>query len=189
MRGALNAAGPCGCCRGVRATNARPAEDGTVEVASFEGLYRSEWGRLVALAAFSSGSRDGAEDIAQEAFARLAERWDKISGYDRPDRWLRLVTIRLAQRSRRRPSAPLDDTGPDTAVGDVGAQAAMTADVLAAMATLSRRERAVMALSVTYGLEAAGIASVLRITPTTVRVTLHNARRKLGVALAVEDQP
>ncbi|MDQ2847239.1 MAG: hypothetical protein M3Y77_13005 [Actinomycetota bacterium] len=40
--------------------------------------------------------------IVQEAFIRLIDRWERISGYDAPEAWMRLVAIRLARGHLRR---------------------------------------------------------------------------------------
>ena len=41
-----------------------------------------------------------AKEIAQEAFCRALQRWDRIGRYDRPGAWVRTVANRLAVRSR-----------------------------------------------------------------------------------------
>jgi RNA polymerase sigma factor (sigma-70 family) len=46
-----------------------------------------------------------AEDIAQDAFLTLFQRWDAVSRYDSPEAWLRRVALRAAVRHRQRTTA------------------------------------------------------------------------------------
>ena len=48
----------------------------------FEVFYRREYDRTVRLAYVLSGSRWGAEDLAQEAFAAAHNRWDAVCLYE-----------------------------------------------------------------------------------------------------------
>ena len=60
---------------------------------SFEAFYTSEFGSVVGLAYVLSGSRSGAEDLAQDAFLAALRHWDRISAYDKPEAWVRRVTV------------------------------------------------------------------------------------------------
>ena len=57
-------------------------------VPSFDAVFVDEYPKMVALAAAVSGSRASAEDIAQEAMARLDRNWAKVQSYDNPGGWL-----------------------------------------------------------------------------------------------------
>jgi hypothetical protein len=48
----------------------------------FEHFYLEEYPRVVDLAYALSGSRTGAEDIAQEAFLRAYRDWDRVGSYE-----------------------------------------------------------------------------------------------------------
>lgn len=58
---------------------------------SFEAFYQLEYDACVRLAYVLSGSRWGAEDIAQEAFIAAHRRWSVIGTYDKPGAWVRRV--------------------------------------------------------------------------------------------------
>jgi RNA polymerase sigma-70 factor (ECF subfamily) len=73
----------------------RPSDD-------FQEFYLAGYGRTVAMAAALTGSRQEAEDIAQEAYARALARWPRLRGYDLPEAWVRRVALRLAIDSGRR---------------------------------------------------------------------------------------
>ena len=67
---------------------------------SYEQFYRREYGRLVGLAYVLSGSRSGAEDLAQEALAAAFRQWDRI---EQPGAWVRRVlTNQSVSQVRRR---------------------------------------------------------------------------------------
>ena len=61
-------------------------------VTAVEGLYRSEWGRIVATLIGLVGDFDLAEESAQEAFAAAVDQWRAAgvpefpAGLDHPDR-------------------------------------------------------------------------------------------------------
>src|SRR4029450_6737052 len=48
------------------------------EPASFEAFFEDEKDRLLRVLAVITGSRGEAEDLAQEAFTRMFERWDEV---------------------------------------------------------------------------------------------------------------
>lgn len=146
-------------------------------------LYRREYSGLVALAAFCAGGTAEAEDIVQEAFARLAQRWSRVSRYDSPVGWLRLVVVRLAKRALVRQSllkaVPLRSlrtlAAPADQLDGVGA-------VLDAMTHLTPRQRAVLGLHIA-GLSSEEIGATLKIASSTARVVLRDARDRMTTHL------
>jgi RNA polymerase sigma-70 factor, ECF subfamily len=68
----------------------------------FADFYQANYGKLVGLVAAMTGDVAGAEDVAQEAFARAFARWHRLGDYDLPEAWLRKVALRLAIDSGRR---------------------------------------------------------------------------------------
>jgi hypothetical protein len=76
-------------------------EDGVPEEkASFE-MFRAEHARLYRALCMVAGSRDEAEEIAQDAFLRLWERWDRVSSMEAPTAYLFQVAMNVF-RSRYR---------------------------------------------------------------------------------------
>lgn len=123
-------------------------------------LYAAEYPRLVAELILITGSRALAEDCVSEAFTRLADRWDRLSRFDRPGAWARRVAHNLAVDERRRRGRLTSITQwsePGRSAGVEGT----TVDVLAAMKTLSPAQRSVLVLHV-RGLADDEIAHELR---------------------------
>ncbi|HZD22944.1 MAG TPA: sigma factor [Acidimicrobiia bacterium] len=69
---------------------------------SFETFYRREYDKAVRLALVLSGSRWGAEDLAQEAFIEAHRRWEDIGRYEDPEGWVRRVISNQSVSSRTR---------------------------------------------------------------------------------------
>jgi RNA polymerase sigma-70 factor (ECF subfamily) len=143
-------------------------------------LYAASYGRLVGALTVATGSRADAEDVVQEAFARLVPRWRTVSGYDDPEAWVRTVAFRLsASRWRRARVAALAmariGTPPATeAPGDAGVDASLDAERL--LAGLPRAFREVLVLHHALGLPLEQIAAELRIPVGTVKSRLSRAR-------------
>src|SRR5664280_611310 len=76
---------------------------------SFDEFFRSSSRRLFAQAFVLTGSRELAQDLTQEAFARAWARWRKIERLDDPESWTRRVLHNLCidawRRSTRQPPA------------------------------------------------------------------------------------
>ncbi len=61
--------------------------------------------RLVGMLSLYCGERAIAEELAQEALARVWRDWRKVAGMDRPEAWLHKVALNLARSHFRRTSA------------------------------------------------------------------------------------
>src|SRR5262245_50898453 len=53
-------------------------EAGEAGEASFEAFFSAEWPRVVKALLLLTGSKEQAEDVAQGAFLRILERWDRL---------------------------------------------------------------------------------------------------------------
>jgi RNA polymerase sigma-70 factor (ECF subfamily) len=148
---------------------------------AYSSLFRDQFPRVAGTIGLMVRDRAKAEDIAQEAFLRLYRDWRRLSAYDRPDLWVRRVAIRLAMRSlaRDRLWELIRFRMPDPT-----ADHAADPDVMAAIARLSRAQRAAVTLYYYEGRPTEEIASILGCTAATVRVHLHVARQRLGQMLA-----
>jgi RNA polymerase sigma factor (sigma-70 family) len=129
--------------------------------------------------------RAAAEDVTQEAFVQLYVHWRKVSSYDSPQAWVRRVAIRLAsrtaQRDRMRQMLHLR-AGPAETAFDPHANP----DLEQAIARLSSSQRAVVALFYFEDLPVAEIARTLEMSHSSVKVTLHRARKALADILGRE---
>jgi RNA polymerase sigma-70 factor (ECF subfamily) len=71
-------------------------------VAALDGIFREEWGRVLATLIGVLGDFDLAEDAAQEAFAIAADHWPRDGVPTNPRAWLmRTARNRATDRIRR----------------------------------------------------------------------------------------
>jgi len=147
-------------------------------------FFREQFTRVARIVTLILRDPVRAEDITQDAFLELYRHWPSVSGYDRPDAWVRRVAIRLAVRVRRREALW-------TAVRGLFQPSAEAVrpdpDVAAAVGSLPRAQRAVVVLHYYEGRPVAEIADLLGCAEPTARVHLHRARRRLAVLLREDD--
>lgn len=132
------------------------------------------------------GPRD-AEDIAQEAFARLYARPGLLDGDPWP--WLAVVARNVGRDLARHNAftTPVDSGTLDLLPGDHGVPDAVlrrddAARVVAALRHLCPRDRALLCLRDVDGVSVGDIAAQLGINDNAVRQQLHRARRRLATA-------
>ena len=73
--------------------------DGRVIAVDFDEFYRAEYAPMVRLARGLVDTSESAEEIAQDAFARVFERWDRI---DTPGGYLRTAVVNGARSELRK---------------------------------------------------------------------------------------
>lgn len=158
---------------------------------SVEHAFRKHERRLWGIAYRLTGSAADADDIVQEAFARLTERPPKLGV---PlDAWLVRVAVNLgldALRRRRRRSYPgtwlpspvlLDEDAPVASAGARYDQLESASNAfLLAMEALPPRRRAVLILCDAFDYSAQEAADLLGMTAPNVRMTLTRARRAMA---------
>ena len=154
---------------------------------SFAEFYAREVRSIVGLAYVLSGSRTGAEDLAQDAFLAACRRWETISSYDNPGAWVRRVTVNRSISHARRGVAEtkaLLRLGRERAV--VPELAVDNEHLWAALRSLPRRQAQVTALHYWDRLNTREIAGILDLTEATVKTHLQRAREALSETQAKE---
>jgi RNA polymerase sigma-70 factor (ECF subfamily) len=152
----------------------------------FEVFYRREYDRAVRLAYVLSGSRWGAEDLAQDAFMDAHRKWAEIAAYENPGGWVRRVIANRSVSAYRRRLAEGRAlirlvAGSHTALPEL---AAATEEVWDAVRRLPRRQAQVTVLTYLDGLSLQEVADILDVSVPTVSTHLQRARKTLGRALA-----
>ena len=112
---------------------------------------------------------------------RAAERWRRISGYDRPGAWLRLVVVRLAVRRRRR-------AGTETDLERLPERGAMDPpppdpELYDALRELTETQRRCIVLHHLEDLPVTEVAELLAMPEGTVRSHLHRGRQAMSTRL------
>src|SRR3954447_19419347 len=149
----------------------------------FDGFYRDTSRRLLRYAYGLSGDANEAQDLVQEAYARAWQRWRRLSGYEDPEAWLRLVVNRLSadrwrrlgvRRARAAAQAPPPPVGPPTE--DVVL-------LVRAMRTLPAAQRRALALYYLLDRSVGQIAAETGASTGTVKSWLSRGRAALAAAL------
>ena len=123
-----------------------------------------------------------AEDLVQTALAKTWPRWERISGRDDPEFYVRRVMVNTwatwwRRRWRGEQASAAVPEGP--ARGDVAAEVAMRMAMRDALGSLTRRQRAVLVLRVADDLSEAQVAQLLGCPLGTVKSALSRALAKL----------
>ena len=79
---------------------------------SFEELFLDQHDRLYRALYFITGSRDDAEELMQDAFLKLWERWDAIDRIDDPIGYLFRTALNGFRTRRRRAAMALSKVTP-----------------------------------------------------------------------------
>src|SRR4051794_28440060 len=157
----------------------------------FDEFLREQLSSLVRFAGVLTGDVHLAQDLTQDALVRAHARWGRIGRMDRPDLYVRrMVTNGYLSWRRRwavRTIQPVADaerlnraTAPDPAL-----RLADQDQIVGLLATLSKRQRAVLVLRFYEGRGDDEIAAILGCTPGTVRS--HVSRALAGLRARVRD--
>jgi RNA polymerase sigma-70 factor (sigma-E family) len=153
---------------------------------TFEEFAASRLHGVLAFAAVLTGQRATAEDIAQEVLIRAYARWDTIGGLDRPEFYVRKMVLNefLSWRRRSLRMIPVGDAAiPADRIFDLADQYADRSALLAEIAKLPRRQRAVLVLRYYEDRSDAEIAELLGCRPGTVRAYASRALAALRVEM------
>lgn len=154
-------------------------------VEEFESFYAAERRSVVGLAYVLSGSRSGAEDLAQEAFMAAYRNWGRVSGYDDPGAWVRRVVANAAVSWLRRRGAEaramLRLGRPDFTIPAIDPAAEL---VWREVRRLPTRQAQAIALRYFDGLEVPEIARTLMCSESTIHTHLRRGREALARRLA-----
>jgi RNA polymerase sigma-70 factor (sigma-E family) len=137
-----------------------------------------------------TGDQDAAEDLVQEVLAHLYSRWSKVAACSSPEAYVRTCLTRqfLTWRRRRASSERVTDDVPEPAAGlDPVDRLAGDDVVWRALATLPRRQRAVLALRFYDDQSDAQIAQILGVSTSHVRAQASRALATLRSQLTDTD--
>ncbi len=155
---------------------------------SFEVFFAAEHVRLQRALFLLSGNVEEAEELMQESFIALWERWDRVRSMGDPTGYLYRTAmnryrsgLRRAARAARR---VLGIAGTEDAFAAVDERDALAR----ALALLPPRQRAALVLTELLGFDGAGAAAILRVKDATVRSLASQARAALRERLGGRDE-
>ena len=147
--------------------------------ARFDEFFEDEHERLFKALYFVTGNRHDAEELTQEAFLKLWERWGEIGRIKDPTGYLFRVALNSFRARRRRASLAIRKMLPVAEPPDAFVEAEMRADVRQLLIGLTPRQRAALLLVDLLGYSSEEAARILRVRPSTVRSLATQGRRAL----------
>ena len=158
-----------------------------MERVGFDEFAAARGDALLRFAFLLCGDRHLAEDLVQSVLARAFATWSRVSAHDRVEAYVRKMVVNEHLSWRRRLSSG------EVAVAEPADRAAAGRDAFAdrdaawrLLATLPRRQRAVLVLRYYEDLSDAAIAEALGCAESTVRA--HAARALATLRLDAEEE-
>jgi len=146
---------------------------------SFDDFFRDEAPALFRRMCLVTGNRNEAEEILQDAFVALLERWDRVSTLDDPVSYLYRTAFNRWNRLARRASRQLRERA-RLAPSEDAFSAVEERDVLErAFSELTARQRAAIVLTDVLGFTSPEAGAILGIRDVTVRRLASQGRARL----------
>jgi RNA polymerase sigma factor (sigma-70 family) len=137
------------------------------DTVTFEELYARQYAPMVRLAHTLVDTRPRAEEVVQDAFAAVFERYQRI---DHPEAYLRVTVLNGCRRVLRRRVLSRNHPVPPSEDAELGAS-----HVIDAIRRLPHKQRSMIVLRYDLQLTDAEIADTLAIPIGTVKSTLYRA--------------
>jgi RNA polymerase sigma factor (sigma-70 family) len=152
--------------------------------------YREHYVEVARLALLLVGDPDRAEDLTDQAFARLHVRWDRVMDDDRALLFLRAAIVRLAMSKRRRRGGARPHRRPKVATAQVTradvSRGASHDRMVEALTRLPPRQRTAIVLHDYLRLNDEQIASTMGCRRRAARAHLRRANTALSTALGAD---
>jgi RNA polymerase sigma-70 factor, ECF subfamily len=153
----------------------------------FDTFFQEEHERLFKALYFVTGNREDAEELMQEAFLRLWERWDEIERIDDPTAYLFRVALNAFRSRRRRTTTALRHLMPVSEGRDMFLDAEMRTDIRQLLLACTPRQRAALVLLDLLGYPSEQAARILHVRPSTVRALATQGRAALRAIEGAQD--
>jgi RNA polymerase sigma-70 factor (ECF subfamily) len=153
----------------------------------FESFFLTRHDRLFRALWLMTRNRDEAEEVMQDAFLRLWQRWDRVGGGPDPEAYLYRTALNLWRSRLRRAAVALRKVVHQIQRDDEMAAIDQQDAVIRALAPLPPRQRAAIVLMDVLDLSSEQAGDVLGIEPVTVRVLAARARATLAKEIGDRD--
>ena len=163
----------------IAAEPAQAAKTAGGAATSFEEFFEREKAGLFGVLCMVTRNRYEAEELTQDAFVRVLERWDRVAAMDDPRAYLYRTAMNTFRTGYRRTALAakraVGASRPDDAIADVDAHDT----TMRALATLSPRQRAAVVLTDLLDFPSEQAARMLGIRASTVRMHVSRAHAAL----------
>jgi RNA polymerase sigma-70 factor, ECF subfamily len=182
-----------GCPLGVRHVEVESATLTWVaksEELGFEEFFRAEYSGLVRSLYLLTADLLEAEELAQEAMARVFERWDRVEVMESAAGYVYRTAVNLNRKRLRHLAVRARRILAMPSRGDEGSELETRADFASAMGSLPVGQRQAFMLTEWLGLSAEEAGQMLGVAPSSVRSRVHRAKTTLRKLLevSVEDR-
>jgi RNA polymerase sigma-70 factor, ECF subfamily len=155
---------------------------------SFEDFFEQEQDRLLRVLWMVTGSLPEAEDIVQDAFLRVWERWPHVSTMESSTGYLHHAAMNIFRNRYRRARLGLRKAIGAAPPVDAFASIEDRISVSSALASLTPRQRAALVLTELLGYPADEAGRMLGVRASTVRSLSSSGRAALRSAKELVDE-
>jgi len=153
--------------------------------ATFEELFTAHHGRLFRALYLIVGNSFEAEELMQDAFLRVLERWDRL---ENPEGYLYRCAINSTRSRFRRLQVAARRTLSPGQPEDPFAAADLRDELVRALRALPERQRAALVLTDLLDLKSEEAATLLGCTAASVRSLASHGRAALRPTLEADDE-
>jgi RNA polymerase sigma-70 factor, ECF subfamily len=153
---------------------------------AFEDFFEETHRRLFGGLCLITGNRHDAEDILQDAYLRLWERWDRVGSLEDPVGFLFRTALNLFRSRRRRALLGRRLSSSANKVDDLAAVEDRD-EVVRMLRALSAAERASIVLTTMFGYSSEEAGAILGVQPATVRA--HATRARTRTRETIKERP
>ena len=154
---------------------------------AFEDFFEAERERLFRALLLITHDSAEAEDLMQEAFVRVWERWDRVGRLDDPVGYLFKTALNLRRSALRRTMTAAARSIRPPAERDLIESVLERDDAMRSLASLTTRQRAAIVVTELLGYSSEEAGGILGIRPGTVRMLTSQARAALRERKERED--
>lgn len=166
---------------------AAPTEVIVGNEATFEDFFRGQTQSLYAHLCLITGNRAEAEELAQDAFLKVWERWDRVADMEEPVGYLYRTAMNLFRKRYRRAMLTLRKSVSEELRRDEFAGVDDRSIVARALAELAPRQRAALVLTELIGFRSEEAGHMLGVSAGTVRALASQGRAAMKRALEDDD--
>jgi RNA polymerase sigma-70 factor (ECF subfamily) len=157
------------------------------EAAEFEDFFRGQTRSLYAHLCLITGNRAEAEELAQEAFLKVWERWGRVADMDEPVGYLYATAMNLFRKRYRRAVLALRKTVSEELRRDEFEMVEDRSIVARALLELTPRQRAALVLTELIGFSSEEAGHMLGVSSGTVRSLSSHGRAVMKRHLEADD--
>jgi RNA polymerase sigma-70 factor (ECF subfamily) len=147
--------------------------------ATFDDFFAAERDRILRIMSVITGSYEEAEDITQDAFLKVWERWDRVAEMDSPVGYLQRIAVNVFRSRVRRSALAVRRFAGGAPEQDAFGAAEDRQVVEDALASLTPRRRAALVLTEMLGYSAEEAGRLLGVRGSTVRALAFQAKRTI----------